>query len=53
MPRLSGVGRGDLYVTVLVEVPRGLDVRAQELFRELARLLPSHSRANASRGSSA
>jgi molecular chaperone DnaJ len=53
MPRLSSVGRGDLYVTVRVEIPRGLDARAQELFRELARLLPSSPRANASRRGSA
>jgi molecular chaperone DnaJ len=52
MPRLSGVGRGDLYVTVRVEIPRGLDARAQELFRELARLLPGNPRADATRGNS-
>ena len=40
MPRLAGGGRGDLYVTVRVEIPRGLDARTQELFRELERLLP-------------
>ncbi len=52
MPRLSGVGRGDLYVTVRVEIPRGLDARAQDLFRELARLLPDQSRMDGTRGSS-
>ena len=40
MPRLSGGGRGDLYVTARVEIPRGLDSRTQELFREIGRLLP-------------
>jgi len=40
MPRLSGSGRGDLYVTARVEIPRGLDARTQELFREIGRLLP-------------
>jgi molecular chaperone DnaJ len=40
MPRLSGGGRGDLYVTARVEIPRGLDARTQEMFRELGRLLP-------------
>jgi molecular chaperone DnaJ len=40
MPRLSADGRGDLYLTARVEVPRGLDARTQELLRELARLLP-------------
>ncbi len=40
LPRLAGEGRGDLSVTVRVEIPRGLDARTQELFRELGRLLP-------------
>lgn len=40
LPRLAGEGRGDLYVTVRVEIPRGIDQRTQELFRELGRLLP-------------
>jgi len=40
MPRLAGDGRGDLYITVKVEIPRGIDARTQELFRELGRLLP-------------
>ena len=39
--RLTGEGRGDLYVTARVEIPRAVDPRAHELFRELARLLPS------------
>ena len=41
MPRLTGDGRGDLYVTARVEIPRGLDTRTQEMFRELGRLLPA------------
>jgi molecular chaperone DnaJ len=40
MPRLASEGRGDLYMTVVVEIPRGLDVRTQELVRDLGRLLP-------------
>jgi molecular chaperone DnaJ len=40
--RLAGDGRGDLYVTARVEIPRGLDTRTQEVFRELGRLLPVH-----------
>jgi molecular chaperone DnaJ len=40
MPRLTREGRGDLYLTVSVEIPRGIDARTQELFRELDRLLP-------------
>lgn len=44
MPRLSGEGRGDLFMTARVEVPRGLDAHTQELFREVGRLLPPVSR---------
>jgi molecular chaperone DnaJ len=40
MPRLSGDGQGDLFVTVRVELPSGIDARTQELVRDLARLLP-------------
>ena len=40
--RLTGDGRGDLYVTARVEIPRSLDTRTQEVFRELGRLLPGH-----------
>ena len=43
MPRLSG-GRGDLYVTARVEVPRDLEGDARALFLELGRLLPTPSR---------
>lgn len=39
--RLAGDGRGDLYVTTRVEIPRGLDPRMQEMFREISRLLPA------------
>jgi len=41
--RLAGDGFGDLYVTTRVEIPRGLDPRTQEMFRELARLLPARA----------
>ena len=40
MPRLASDGRGDLYVTIVVDIPRGLDVRTQEMVRDLGRLLP-------------
>jgi len=43
VPRLSGGGRGDLYVTTRVEIPRDLDARIQTLFRELEALLPSRT----------
>jgi molecular chaperone DnaJ len=39
--RLTGDGRGDLYVTTRVEIPRDLDPRTQEMFRQLERLLPA------------
>ena len=35
---------GGRHVTVVVETPRGIDARIQELFRELARLLPEPPR---------
>jgi molecular chaperone DnaJ len=38
--RLTGEGRGDLYVTTRVEIPRDVEPRALDLFRELAGLLP-------------
>ena len=40
LPKLSGAAMGDLYVTVRVEIPIGLDARTQELVRELQRLTP-------------
>src|SRR5262245_17264724 len=49
LPRLAGEGRGDLYVTVRVELPRGLDSRTDELVRELERLSPLAPRENLSR----
>jgi DnaJ-class molecular chaperone len=38
--RLTGEGPGDLYVTVRVEMPRGIDARTDELVRDLERLIP-------------
>jgi molecular chaperone DnaJ len=38
MPDLNGRGRGDLHVEVVVETPRKLTARQEELFRELAEL---------------
>jgi len=40
LPKLSGAAMGDLYATVRVEIPIGLDARTQELVRELQRLTP-------------
>lgn len=45
MPRLTRDGRGDLYLTVKVVIPRGIDARTQELFREMERLLPERPQA--------
>jgi DnaJ-class molecular chaperone len=49
MRRLHGEGTGDLYVTVRVGIPRGLDARTQGIFRELERLLPELPRAGCER----
>jgi molecular chaperone DnaJ len=42
MPGLRGERKGDLLVQVLVETPRHLSKRQEELFRELAELDKSH-----------
>jgi DnaJ-class molecular chaperone len=49
LPRLAGETAGDLYVTVRVDVPGGLDARTDELVRELERLLPMEPRAGLER----
>jgi molecular chaperone DnaJ len=49
LPRLAGGGPGDLYVTVRIDVPTGLDARTDELVRELERLLPGPSRTDLAR----
>ncbi len=38
MPKLRGLGRGDLFVKVLVETPTKLNQRQRELLEEFARL---------------
>jgi len=45
LPKLAGDSTGDLYVTVRIEMPVGLDARTHELVRELERLLPIEPRA--------
>jgi molecular chaperone DnaJ len=50
LPHVFGEGAGDLYITVRVEIPTGLDVRTQALVRELDRLLGQHPRATAGAG---
>jgi molecular chaperone DnaJ len=38
MPRLRGGGHGDLYVTLVAQVPKQLSDEERELFRKLAEL---------------
>src|SRR5262245_41760239 len=49
LPRLSDAGTGDLYVTVSVQIPRGLDPRTDELVRDLERLIPMAPRSGLAR----
>ena len=44
LPRLPRDGASDLYVTVRVEIPDGLDARTDELVRDLERLMPLEPR---------
>ena len=49
LPRLAGEGTGDLYVTIGIEVPTGLDARTHDLVRQLERLMPMEPRATLAR----
>jgi DnaJ-class molecular chaperone len=49
LPRLAGDSPGDLFVTVRVDMPAGLDARTHELVRELERLMPMEPRAGLDR----
>ena len=40
LPRLATDGTGDLFVTIQVAMPKGLDERTDELVRQLERLMP-------------
>jgi molecular chaperone DnaJ len=42
MPNVRGGRRGDLLVEVLVETPKSLTKRQEELFRELAEIEHKH-----------
>ena len=44
LPRLARDGAGDLYISVRVEIPDGLDARTEELVRHLERLMPLEPR---------
>jgi molecular chaperone DnaJ len=45
LPRLDSDRCGDLYVTATILIPRGLDARTQQIFRDLERLIPEDPRA--------
>lgn len=49
LPRLAGEGTGDLYATIRVEMPTGLDARTHDLVRQLERLMPMEPRATLER----
>jgi molecular chaperone DnaJ len=49
LPRLAGDSPGDLFVTVRVDMPAGLDARTHELVRQLERLMPMDPRAGLDR----
>ena len=49
LPRLVADGTGDLFVTIRVDVPTGLDERTDELVRQLERLMPLAPRASLDR----
>jgi molecular chaperone DnaJ len=53
VPHLKGSGRGDQFVTVKIVLPRNLDARSQELFRELGRVQPEDPRSGIWKGPSA
>ena len=36
VPRLRGGGRGDMYLRVVVDIPRRLSMKAKDLMRQLA-----------------
>jgi molecular chaperone DnaJ len=44
IPKLMDGTMGDLFVTIGITVPTGLDARTDELVRELERLLPTNAR---------
>ena len=44
VPRLAGDAPGDLFVTIRVDMPAGIDARTDELVRELERMMPATPR---------
>lgn len=49
LPRLAADGTGDLFVTIRVTMPIGLDERTDELVRQLERLVPLAARGSLER----
>ena len=49
LPRLAAEGTGDLFVTIRVDVPTGLDERTNELVLRLERLMPMAPRTSLER----
>jgi molecular chaperone DnaJ len=49
MPKLTDGERGDLYVTLVIDVPGGIDARTAELVRDLERLMPVEPRGDLER----
>jgi molecular chaperone DnaJ len=49
LPRLTGEGAGDVFVTIQIVMPTGLDERTDQLVRELERLMPLTPRATLDR----
>ena len=45
LPRRTADGIGDLFVTIRIDVPTGLDERTDELVRQIERLMPMAPRA--------
>jgi molecular chaperone DnaJ len=44
VPRVAGDAPGDLFVTIRIEMPGGIDARTDQLVRELERLMPAAPR---------
>src|SRR5919204_4031336 len=49
VPRPGDDAPGDMFITIRVEIPGGLDARTDELVRELERLMPQSARADLER----
>jgi DnaJ-class molecular chaperone len=49
VPRLAGDAPGDLFVTIRIDMPAGIDARTDELVRELERLMPATPRQDLAR----